>query len=116
MTDAVLPRWWGVTRNQLEAVTLYQEMGEQLLTAAASDAKLRPTVTQILVDGMVPQREEQVENALQKGDAESVLSQMMPAETFYLAAEFRAGFRKKAPSWMDRRGNWKNSRSSIRKK
>ncbi len=27
MTSAVLPRWWGVTRNELHAVALYQRTG-----------------------------------------------------------------------------------------
>ena len=31
MTSAVLPRWWGVTRNELHAVALYQRTGEELL-------------------------------------------------------------------------------------
>src|SRR5581483_8238724 len=92
MTDAVLPRWWGVTRNQLQAVTLYQQMGEELLKAAASDPKLRPQVTGILVDGMIPRREVEVEAALERGDSATVLSQMMPSEMFYLAAEFRSRF------------------------
>jgi hypothetical protein len=92
MTGAVLPRWWGVTRNQLRAVTLYQKMGEQILLAAANDAQLRPAVMEILADGMVPQRAERVELALQQKDVANLISQLMPSETFFLASEFRSRF------------------------
>jgi hypothetical protein len=92
MTGAVLPRWWGVTRNQLRAVSLYQEMGEEILAAAAKDAQLRPDVMEILADGMVPQRAERVEIALKQNDVSNLISQLMPSETFFLASEFRSRF------------------------
>ena len=41
VSSATLPRWWGVTRNELHAVTLYQRTGEELLAAAAQDEELR---------------------------------------------------------------------------
>ncbi len=44
VSSATLPRWWGVTRNELHAVTLYQRTGEELLAAAARDEKLRVKV------------------------------------------------------------------------
>ena len=37
VSSSTLPRWWGVTRNELHAVTLYQRTGEELLAAAAQD-------------------------------------------------------------------------------
>ncbi len=89
MTGAILPRWWGVTRNELHAVTLYQRTGEELLEAAAANEKVRQTVMSILSDRMLPQRSEEVENALRAGHPEDALSQTTPAETFYLTAEFR---------------------------
>jgi hypothetical protein len=89
MTSAILPRWWAVTRNELHAVTLYQRTGEELLSSAAENEKVRVTVMSILSDRMLPQRSEQVEKALRAGRAEEALSQTTPAETFYLTAEFR---------------------------
>ena len=69
VADATLPRWWGVTRNELHAVTLYQQAGEELLTAAAKDEKLRQAVMGILSDRMLPQRAEQIDSTLRAGRA-----------------------------------------------
>ena len=92
VSSATLPRWWGVTRNELHAVTLYQRTGEELLTAAARDESLRRTVLDILSERMVPQRSEHIEKALRAGAVDEALSRVMPGETFYLAAEFRQKF------------------------
>jgi hypothetical protein len=89
MTSAILPRWWGVTRNELHAVTLYQRTGEELMAAAAENEKVRQSVMSILSDRMLPQRSEEVERALRAGREDEALSQTTPAETFYLTAEFR---------------------------
>src|SRR5258708_22803609 len=55
MTSAILPRWWGGTRNELHAVTLYQRTGEELVEAAAENEKVRQAVMGILSDLMLPQ-------------------------------------------------------------
>ena len=89
MTSAILPRWWGVTRNELHAVTLYQRTGEELMTAAAENEKVRQTVMSIFSDRMLPQRSEEVERALRAGREGEAISQTTPAETFYLTAEYR---------------------------
>jgi hypothetical protein len=89
VTSAILPRWWTVTRNELHAVTLYQRTGEELLSSAAENEKVRLMVMSILSDRMLPQRSEQVEQALRAGRSEEALSQTTPAETFYLTAEFQ---------------------------
>jgi hypothetical protein len=89
MTSAILPRWWGVTRNELHAVTLYQRTGEELMTAATENEKVRQSVMSILSDRMLPQRSEGVERALRAGREDEALSQTTPAETLYLTAEFR---------------------------
>ena len=52
VSSSTLPRWWGVTRNELHAVTLYQRTGEELLAAAAQDEELRRTVLAILSERM----------------------------------------------------------------
>lgn len=92
MTSAVLPRWWGVTSNELHAVALYQRAGEELLAAAEKDDHLRQTVVNILSDRMLPQRSERVELALRSGQQEELLYLVAPAENFYLTAEFRGRF------------------------
>jgi hypothetical protein len=89
VTSAILPRWWAVSRNELHAVTLYQRTGEELLETAAENEKVRQTVMNILSDRMLPQRSEEVEKALREGHPEEALAQTAPAETFYLAAEYR---------------------------
>jgi hypothetical protein len=99
VSSATLPRWWGVSQNELHAVTLYQRTGEELLAASAKDDKLRSHVLSILSERMVPQRMEQLEKGLQRGDVNDALSRVMPGETFYLAAEFRRKFPGESHSW-----------------
>src|SRR6202022_1255100 len=92
VTSAVLPRWWRVTRNELHAVALYQRFGEDLIAASAANEKMRERVMNILSDRMLPQTFEQVEQALRKGQHDEALTHLAPAESLYLAAEFRRGF------------------------
>jgi hypothetical protein len=99
MSSAVLPRWWGVSRNELHAVTLYQRTGEELLSASADNPKLRQTVMKILSDRLAPERSERIENDLAAGHLQNALAGVMPGETFYLAAEFRREFPSQTDSW-----------------
>jgi hypothetical protein len=99
VSSATLPRWWGVTRNELHAVTLYQRTGEELLAGAAQDEALRKTVLEILSERMTPQRTERTEKALRAGAVEEAVSRVMPGETFYLAAEFRQKFPGQSSHW-----------------
>lgn len=100
MVSATVPRWWSVTPSELHAVALYQRSGEELLSAAAANAELRGQVTTILADRMAPQRLEALNQSLADGeDAVAVLSQTMPADTFYLAAEFRRRYPAQAASY-----------------
>jgi hypothetical protein len=92
LTSAVLPRWWDVSSHELHAVTLYQRAGEELLVAAMQDAALREKVVAILADRMVPQQLGRIEDALQSDHPQEVLALVLPAETFYLAAELRRRF------------------------
>jgi len=89
LTSAVVPRWWNVTPNELHAVRLYQQAGEELLTASAGNEELRGKVMSIFNDRMLPQTAERVADALHAGQASEIASQLMPADTFYLTAEFR---------------------------
>jgi hypothetical protein len=92
LTGAVLPRWWEVSRNELHAAALYQRSGEELLLASANDAELRAKVISILEDRMTPSMTNDIEQRLQNGHADQILRQVTPADTFYLATEFRSRF------------------------
>jgi len=98
LVSATVPRWWSVSRDELHAVALYQRTGEELLTASVGSEALRSKVVGILSDRMGPQRLEQVEQALRAGHAEQATLRMMPADTFYLATEFRRKFPQEAAS------------------
>jgi hypothetical protein len=92
LTSAVVPRWWGISQTELHAVALYQVAGEELLDGAQQNEGLRNQVMTILSDRMSPQRMEFVEQALHAGHATELYLQLMPADTFYLAAEYRRRF------------------------
>src|SRR5579862_9732445 len=89
LASAVLPRWWDVSPLELHAIALYQRAGEELLTAAAKDEALRSKVLAILSDRLVPQRSRQIEHAMLVGRVSEILPEIMPADSFYLAAEFQ---------------------------
>jgi hypothetical protein len=89
LTSAILPRWWQVSQTELHAVALYQRAGEELLTSSASDEAMRNKVMGILSDRLMPQRSRQIELALRAGRTEEILPRIMPADTFYLTAEFQ---------------------------
>jgi hypothetical protein len=89
LTSAVVPRWWGVSHDELHAVSLYQQAGEELLASAAKEPDLRDPVVDILSDRMLPQTAERVAQALKSGSVSDILPRLTPADTFYLAAQFR---------------------------
>jgi hypothetical protein len=100
LVNATLPRWWSVSPNELHAVALYQKFGEELLTASVANAELQAKVLGILSDRVAPQRLEETEQALlQAKDPSAAVPQMMPADTFYLAAEFRKKYPDEVNSW-----------------
>jgi len=88
-----------VSRNELHAAALYQRSGEELITAAANDPELRTKVMLILDDRMVPRMTNDIERSLRDGRVTETLLQMTPADTFYLATEFRSRFPQEAHSW-----------------
>jgi len=90
---ATQPRWWSVTPTQLHAVALYQRSGEELLAASVGSVPLQGKVMSILSNLMSPQQLEEVEQSLlSTEDLNAVLTRIVPANTFYLAAEFRRKF------------------------
>jgi hypothetical protein len=99
LTSAVVPRWWGISQNELHAVALYQRSGEELLEAAQQNDDRRNEVLGILSDRMSPQRMEFVEQSLRAGHASQLSLQLMPADTFYLAAEYHRRFSDRKDSF-----------------
>jgi hypothetical protein len=89
VTSAILPRWWNVSPMELHAIALYQRAGEELLSASADDPALRSKVMDILSNRLLPLRSRQVEHALTARRVSEILPDLMPADMFYLAAEFQ---------------------------
>ncbi len=97
LVSATLPRWWSVSPSELHAVALYQRSGEELFVSSARNPQLRAKVVTILSDRLSPQRLEQVELSMQREEtATAMLPRMMPADTFYLAEEFRTRYAAEA--------------------
>ena len=97
---AVMPRWWAVGQDEMHAAALYQRFGEELLIASASNPQLREEVLGILSDRLTPVRLEQTEVALRNPEsAAALVPQMLPTDTFFLAAEFRSRFPGEATLW-----------------
>jgi hypothetical protein len=93
LADSVLARWWSVTPNELHAVALDQQFGEDLMSAAVKSPELRANVIGILSDRMDERRLRWIETALQRPeDTTPILRGLMPADTFYLGVEFQKRF------------------------
>jgi hypothetical protein len=99
LTSSILPRWWRVSRDELHAVTLYQRFGEELVSAAADNEKMRARVMPILNERLTPQRSSEIEDALKNRRGDAALDQLAPAESFYLAIEFRRRFPAESGGW-----------------
>lgn len=89
LTNAVVPRWWGVSRNELHAVALHQEAGEELLANAAKDEELKKKALDILSTRVASRMIGRVEQDLTGGQIGELLSTLTPADTFYLTAQYR---------------------------
>jgi hypothetical protein len=98
LTNAIVPRWWSVSRAELHAVALYQQLGEDLVKAASTDEALRNTVMPILSERMAPRHADRLEEILRPGGALEALGQLSPSDTFYLAAEYRRRFPEQSSS------------------
>jgi hypothetical protein len=93
MVNAVVPRWWHINRNELHAVDLYQRAGEELLTAAQSNADVRQKVIGIFSNRMDWGRVEEIQDALQDHEnAARPIARILPSDTFYLEEEFRTRY------------------------
>jgi hypothetical protein len=90
LAGSVLPRWWSVDKNELHAAALFQRAGEELLRASSTDPHLRSKVFAVLADRMSTKRLEQTESTLDaNAGKEPTGLLLLPAESFYLATEFR---------------------------
>jgi len=93
LASAVLPRWWRVSEDELHAAALYQRAGEELLRASSTDSNLRSKVLAILSDRMNPSRYEETETISDNdGSKDKSGLPLLPAESFYLATEFRVRY------------------------
>lgn len=90
LVDATVPRWWNVSQHELHFAALYQRTGEEILTAAIENADLRKKVIAILSNRMSPVQLERTARGLENRESAAVMiAQTPPADTFYLAVEFR---------------------------
>jgi len=95
-----VPRWWGVSRDELHAVNLYQAAGEELIKSSVDHAELREKVIAIFSNRMGWGEVDGMEKSLeQKESAAALAAQLLPTDTFYLAAEFRKRYPEQAAQW-----------------
>ncbi len=92
LAGATVARWWNVTPKELHAVALYQQTGEELVSASAGNPELLDKITAILSDRLSPQRLWQVNMGLQQKRVADAMARLTPADTFYLTVEFRRRF------------------------
>ena len=97
LSNAVVPRWWNVSRKELHAVALYQRAGEELLLASSSNSQLNDKVISVLSDRMYPEQVAWLQQMIHAGKAMDTLGRISPADTFYLTA----GFRKRFPGELE---------------
>jgi len=100
LVNATLPRWWGVSRDELHAVDLYQRAGEELLRDSVDHPELREKVIGIFSDRLGWGRTEELSAALEhKESAESLIAKILPTNTFYLESEFRKKYPDHVADW-----------------
>jgi len=93
LVSGVMPRWWGVSRDELHAAALYQRAGEELLDAASTNLQLRKEVIGIFADYMPEGRLARIQLALsQQGGSEKWATEIAPSDCFHLAVNYRTRF------------------------
>ncbi|MGA3131483.1 MAG: hypothetical protein ABSD59_11825 [Terracidiphilus sp.] len=93
LVDAILPRWWSMSGDELHAAALYQRAGEELLTASVSNADLRQKVLSVFSGRVSGARLEEMQQALEHSDSTAALTaHLLPSDEFHLSAEFRSRF------------------------
>ncbi|HEY1579531.1 MAG TPA: hypothetical protein VGF82_20885 [Terracidiphilus sp.] len=100
LVDSTLPRWWNVSKNEMHLAAQYQRAGEELLTASVEHQDLRAEVSEILSNRMAPVRLEHLNHALLSPESATLaVSEMVPADVFYLAIEFRKQHPDQVTRW-----------------
>lgn len=100
LVDAMLPRWWNLSREELHIAALYQTTGEELLRGAANNADLRAKVLAILSDRVAPARLERTERVLATPEnVAAAISEVPPADLLYLAVEYRKRYASHDVPW-----------------
>jgi hypothetical protein len=100
LVNATLPRWWGVSRDELHAVNLYQRAGEELMRDSVDHPDLREKVIGIFSERMDWGMTDELAAALEhRESAESMIATMLPADTFYLESEFREKYPDQIAAW-----------------
>ena len=99
MVDAVMPRWWNIGKNEMHAAALYQRSGEELLAAARGNPEVRQKVMLILRDRFTVERVEEIYEDYAHPGLNPALEEMLPADTFYLAAQFSKRYPGQAAQW-----------------
>ncbi len=101
IADATVPRWWGVSPQEMHAAALYQRAGEELARSAGGSPTVRLRLLQLLNDRMSPQRLGQLEAALLQQTtldaavnhlADHLADHLLPSDTFYLTEAYRRSF------------------------
>lgn len=100
LVEAVLPRWWGISQTEMHAAALYQRAGGELLAAAQTHPDVREKVLQIFTDRFTVERLEKLEDRLDHPENPGALmSQLLPADAFYLTAEYRKHYPNQFAQW-----------------
>lgn len=90
LVSSVVPRWWGISAQEMHAAALYQRAGEELIRSAESDPRARASMEAILSERFPDDRMASLKDALDAPASHGeALSQLLPADMFYLEARAR---------------------------
>ena len=100
LASGVVPRWWGVNRDELHAAALYQRAGEELLDGAGGNSRLREELIAIFAEYMPAGRLAWIESALsEQNGAQEWAKEIAPSDCFYLAVKYRGRYPEETGSW-----------------
>ena len=88
--SAKISRWWNVTPDQLEWVSLHLNQGETLVAESAIDAAKRAEVLTLLSWHAPPVRVRRVAGSIERGDVADALEAITPSELYAIASEWWA--------------------------
>jgi len=98
LTTGMVPRWWLTAQDDLHAVALYQKTGEEIIEQAAQNTEVRARVLIILSNRLLAEMYDRTAVALAAGNAQGALTDVAPADTFFLAITYRQQFPDKNPA------------------